>query len=65
MKTLFDPEQAAFQLKTLHGLMSDVNADVAVNTWREACDRMWVLLDAMEPLVDGLYRYFTEGGPKT
>lgn len=61
-KTPFDLEYAAFQLKTLHGLMSEINDDADKDSWEETFNRLEVLLDAMEPIVNRLYQYHAEGG---
>lgn len=61
-KIPFDPEVAAFQIKTLHGLMDEINGNVTADNFKEVTGRLLVLLNAMEPLVNGLYRYFSEGG---
>lgn len=62
MDKKFDLEQAAFRLKTLHGMMDDVNADLGKNTWEEANNRLYVLLEAMEPIVNALYEFASKGG---
>lgn len=59
-ETCFDVERTASQLKILHEIMCEINGDARESTWEETNDKLWVLLDAMEPLVDGLYRYFAE-----
>ncbi|MGM9593143.1 MAG: hypothetical protein ACI3U8_02200 [Candidatus Onthomonas sp.] len=61
-KIPFDPEGAAFQIKTLHGLMDEINGNVTADNFEEVAARLWGLLNAMEPLVNGLHRYFSEGG---
>lgn len=60
--TPFGLEQAAFQIKVLHELMYDVVGDTTASEELEKIiNRLWVLLDVAEPLVDGLYQYFSGG----
>lgn len=57
-----DVEWAVAKLKVLLELLIEINAGAQPNTWRESNDRIWVLTDAMEPLVDGLCEYIEGGG---
>lgn len=59
--TPFDPEGAVVQLQTLCDLAEEINVDARAETWENVNDRVWVLLEAMEPLIDGLYQYFSGG----
>lgn len=62
LDTPFDFEQTAFQIKVLHELMYDVVGDTTAGEDTEKIiNRLWVLLDVTEPLVDGLYQYFSGG----
>lgn len=56
-----DPEGAVIRLQTLCDLAKEINTDARTETWKNVNDRVWVLLEAMEPLMDGLYQYFSGG----
>lgn len=57
-----DVEWAVTKLKVLLELLIESNAGAQPNTWRESNGRIWVLADAMEPLVDDLCEYIEGGG---